>query len=320
MAAWPLAPDPAVADPLLVHTPDALAQDRRARWHGIGLLALGGVAFAAMGAMAKGASTSLPTMELVAGRSLVTWAVTEAMRRRMRVPLQFFDVPILASRTIAGFVAIACYFWALRVIPLGDAVLLNNASPPLTALGAVWFLREPMTRTKGLALVASVLGIWLLVGQRTEGLGLMAGLIGAFSALASAWALVSLKVATRRNRSVMVVWALAAVSTLGSLLVALVTQDWVWPDPHESLLLLGTGLAATAAQLLMTSGYRRLEASEAALFGFLTPVLSMVAGAVFFAETPTSRSVAGGALILLSGVAVAVAGDRAHARAVRGAS
>ena len=319
-AAWPLAPEaahtavnepePALASESSRSAPLTGTAAKTLRWRGIGLLALGGLMFATMGALAKGASQSIPTLELVAGRSAVTWLVTEILRRQMGVPLQFFDWPILASRTIAGFVAIVCYFWSLRVIPLGDAVLLNNASPALTALGAVWFLKEQMTRVKGMALVLSTIGIWLLVGQRTQGLEFTAGLVGAFSAVASAWALVSLKVATRRNRSVMVVWALAAVSTVGSALCALFTMDWFWPDAQESSLLVGTGLAAAAAQLLMTSGYKRLDASEAALFGFLTPVLSMVAGAVFFAEHPTIFSVAGGLLIICSGVAVAVAGDR----------
>lgn len=279
-----------------------------ARGRGVALIAGGALLFAVMGAMAKGASASIPTFELVAARSAITLLAMELLRRQLRVPLVFHDWPILASRTLAGFVAIACYFHALRFIPLGEAVLLNNLSPVLTACAAVWLLGEKMNVIKALALVSSLVGLWLLVGRRSGGTAQSQGaLLGAASGIASAWALISLKKAAKRNRSLLIVWALAATSVVGSLLMA--DRNWVQPDLREAALLAGTGLAAAAAQLLMTSGYRLLEASEASVFGFLTPLFAMLIGGLLFAEWPGPRAALGGALIVVAGVAVAVRGQ-----------
>ena len=284
--------------------PDAIDLDLHVqRGRGFALMAAGGLVFASMGALAKLASPSVPTFELVAARSAVAWVVVEIVRRQARVPLVFHDRGALLLRSLAGFIAVASYFYALRYIPLGDAVLLNNASPVLTSIGAVWLLGERMTVAKVVAMLASMVGVWLLVQHRTGAMESRGALVGAFSALVSAVALVSLKVATRRNRSIIVVWSLSGLSTLFSL--TLLDRDWLWPDGREGLLLLGTGIAASVAQLLMTAGYRLLDASEASVYSYLTPVFAVVLSAVVFRDLPTPSSVAGGALIVASGAGVA---------------
>lgn len=275
------------------------------RRHAVLLITCGALAFAAMGAMAKAASAAIPTFELVAARSAVTWLVMEILRRQLAVPLHFAKLPALAVRTVAGFFAIALYFHALRFIPLGEAVLLNNTSPLLTSVAAVALLGERMTWAKGIALGIALVGLWLLLGARD--LSSVAGqgaLLGVASAVSGAVAMVALKKASAHNRAVLIVWALAAVSTLGSLVMA--GSDWLLPTPREGWLLLGTGAAAAVAQLLMTSGYRRLDASEASVYSFMTPLFSIVLGSALFGERPGWRAGAGGLLILAAGVGTAL--------------
>ncbi len=269
------------------------------------LILFGGLCFALMGAMAKSASAHVPTFELVAVRFVITLAVIDVVRRRSRVPLQFFQVPILLSRSIAGFLGIVCYFYALQFISLGDAVLLNNASPVLTSLGAVWLLGEHMTATKALALLASLAGVWFLVHDKTGVLESRGALVGALSAVASAWALVSLKIATRQNRSVMVVWSLAAVGCVISLAVGLWQRNWIVPGATDAWLMVATGVFSAMAQLSMTMGYRLIDASEAAIYSYVTPVFAVTLEAVWLARAPSPWTLAGGTLIIGAGAAVA---------------
>ena len=275
-------------------------------WRGILLIVSGGVLFSVMGALAKKESHAVPTFELVAVRSAVTLLVIDLVRRRSKVPLQFFDVPMLLSRSVAGFIAIGAYFFALRTIPLGDAVLLNNASPALTALGAVVLLGERMTIEKAIAMVGSSLGVWLLVQGRLGTLQGQGAVVGALSALFSAWALVSLKVATRKNRSVIVVWSLAAACTFGSVLTIPFDAPWTLPGAFDGLLLLGTGVSAAFAQLLMTSGYRLLDASDASIYSYINPLFAVLMGVVVFGDEPGWGTWLGGTLIMGSGVLVAL--------------
>ena len=283
-------------------------------WRGIAFIVFGGMLFSVMGAMAKQESHAVPTFELVAARSAVTLLVIDLVRRRSQIKLEFFDLPMLFSRSLAGFIAIGAYFFALRTIPLGDAVLLNNASPALTALGAVILLHERMTVEKAIAMVGSSLGVWLLVRGRLGTMQAQGAVVGAMSALFSAWALVSLKVATRKNRSVMVVWALAAMCTLGSLFTIPFDAPWTLPGGFDGLLLIGTGVSAAFAQLLMTSGYRLLDASDASIYSYINPLFAVLMGVVIFGDTPSWGTWVGGTLIMGSGVLVALSDRMPWAR------
>ena len=56
----------------------------------------------------------------------------------------------------------------------------------------------------------------------------------------------------------------------------------------------------------MTSGYRRLEASEASVYSFLTPLFSILLGMALFSERPGWRAGVGGLLILSAGIGTAL--------------
>ena len=275
----------------------------RPRRQGILLVLAASVMFAVMGALAKAASDAMPTMQLLAARCAVTWVAVELLRRRLHVPLVFHQWPALGARTLAGFFAMAAYFHALRFIPLGDAVLITHASPVLTSVAAVWLLRERMTPVRAAGLATAIVGVWLLVGTRPGEVAARGAWMAAASAVLSAVSGVALKVATRQNRALLIVWALAAVCTVSAL--AFWSREWAVPGARDVWLLAGTGLAAAAAQLASTMGWSRLEASEASLFGYATPPCAVLVGMVAFGEVPGAASLAGGALIVASGVGVA---------------
>jgi drug/metabolite transporter (DMT)-like permease len=57
------------------------------------------------------------------------------MRRRRRKLL-------LLVRSIVGFAGIACYYWAVQLLPLADAAVFGFLSPLFVALAAPLILRE----------------------------------------------------------------------------------------------------------------------------------------------------------------------------------
>jgi len=84
------------------------------------------------------------------------------------------------------------------------------------------------------------------------------------------------------------------------------------PNMRESVLLVGTGVAAAMAQLLMTMGYRLLEASTAAIYSYMNPVFAVVMSALVFGDKPTYSTWLGGALIIGAGAGVALIHGRWH--------
>jgi drug/metabolite transporter (DMT)-like permease len=82
-----------------------------------------------------------------------------------------------------------------------------------------------------------------------------------------------------------------------------------------ALLLLGIGLTASVAQLLMTWSYRSVDATTGSLLSVLTPVLNVLFGVLLFREALGPLQALGAGLIILSCVLIVVPKPRAKSAA-----
>jgi S-adenosylmethionine uptake transporter len=93
-------------------------------------------------------------------------------------------------------------------------------------------------------------------------------------------------------------------------LVALLLHGgyFIWHDyqlPVNSnvwFLLLFTGISGSVAQYAMTRAYQAAPAAMVSAVGYFSPVLSLLWGAILFAQIPNQSAMIGSALILLFGV------------------
>ena len=65
------------------------------------------------------------------------------------------------------------------------------------------------------------------------------------------------------------------------------------------MILLGIGLIATIAQLIMTWAYKHVPATEGSLLAFLTPLLNVLLGILVFGEKLHPTTLIGAALVLV---------------------
>ena len=72
------------------------------------------------------------------------------------------------------------------------------------------------------------------------------------------------------------------------------------------LVLAGIGILATVAQLLMTTAYRDVPATEGSLLAFMVPVINSVLGIVVFGETMQPMTIAGALIVLAACAYVAL--------------
>ena len=72
------------------------------------------------------------------------------------------------------------------------------------------------------------------------------------------------------------------------------------------IILLGIGVVATIAQLLMTEGYRHVSVTVGSVLGMLVPVLNFVVGMLFFGEKMSSAAVIGTAMVIVSCIVVSI--------------
>ncbi|MEM6926272.1 MAG: DMT family transporter [Myxococcota bacterium] len=273
---------------------------------GILLMVAAAALFSIMAGLVKIGTTSYGyhPLELVLWRSLTSlppalWLA----RRHLRVRARGW----LLGRCLFGFVAMLSWFTASRGLAVGELSVLSRMQPIFVGIAAPWLLGRAERASPGgwLATGLGLLGSVVMVspdlaGFQVDRLG-AAGL-ALLAAITSALAHTCLRAlgATDDPRTT-VLWFQAAVGVFALGLVGLTGLELHVPPLHHLPVLLGIGLVAVAAQLLMTAAYQAGRAQRVATASYVGPVIGFAFDAVVFGVAPAPASILGAVLVLSAG-------------------
>lgn len=207
-------------------------------------------------------------------------------------------------RGVLGGVSLVSYFTALAHVGVGEAAFLNQTSAVWVAIFAPVFLAEPTGALVWLAVACSLVGVSLLsapVAGAPPG-DAFGRAVGLFSGLTSAGAYLSVRRAGATNKPITIVFYFTLVAALGTTIGCVVRHEALPRDPVTLGLMVGAGLSATVAQLIMTEAYRVGRAGPVAAAGAAGPLFSTVLGAVFLGQVPDKHAAVGMAILLVSAV------------------
>ena len=272
--------------------------------------------FALMGACVKyvvsppgGAFTAIPVGEVVFFRSVFVLLIAFGAGWHERGRLVGVAHWMLVTRAVVGLASMYAYFFAVSALKLGDAVLLNYLSPLIVAAMAPWVLGERAPRAVWLALAIGFAGVWVVEDPSGDlpRAGLVAGLA---SAVLAASAYVSVKVLSRTDSSTTIVlwFSVIAAAVSGAQVVA--QGEWVTPSKEAFGALVGVGVFAGLAQILMTMAYARSDAARVSVFAYATPIFAYILGQAVLAEPIGWRGATGCALLATAGVLATILGRR----------
>lgn len=273
---------------------------------GLRYMAYAAFGFSVMSLLVKVAGQTLPSSEIVFGRSLVTLILSAIMLRREGRSLWGRHRLLLSLRGLAGFAALLCFFYAITHLPLGDATVIQYLNPVFTALLAALLLGESLRGSVLVGTVGSLAGVALiaqpafLFGRATR-LDPYAVSIGVLGALLSAAAYVLVRRLKGREHYLVIVFYFSLAGTIGALPISV--PVWVWPSWTGWGLLIAIGCVTQVAQIYMTRGLHLEEAGRATAIGYLQPVFAFAWGAIFFGEHPGWLGGLG-ALLILAGTFV----------------
>lgn len=257
--------------------------------------------FAVMGVFVKLASAHLPFYEVSFYRAFGGFLLTAIAVLALRLPVQPREPVLLIARGVLGWAALVTYFMAIAGLHLADAVLLNYTSPFFTTLLAAVILRERLTSRTILCLLGATAGVAFVVGPQ-GGFWNWSALAALGSAFCAALAYVAVKKANASNPPWVIVGVFSLVASL--LCLPLMAFGYRAPSPMDWLLLAGAAATGTAAQIMMTYGYRHARASTASVITLMTPLLAAVLSIAFLGAGLTWGTVVGGSLILAAGTAL----------------
>jgi len=237
----------------------------------------------------------IPTQEIVFVRSLVNVALTVALARHFRVSLVGKHRLSLFLRGIFGYGGLSLYFYSISLMPLADAVVIQNAAPLIVALLAPVALREPASwRVLALSGIG-LLGVAIIVHPTGE-VGLLAGLAALVGAVMAACAYLTISAIGSEEHPLTVVLYFPMISVVFSAVPT--ARAFVWPDLRQGLLLLGIGVTTTVAQIFTTMALQRGRAVVVTTAAYTTVIFAALLGLLALGVVPEPRTIVGSVIVI----------------------
>jgi drug/metabolite transporter (DMT)-like permease len=199
------------------------------------------------------------------------------------------------QRSVINFVGMTMWFYALALIPLGQAVALHFTMPLFIVILAAMFLGERVGAGRWAATAMGFAGVLIILRPGAVDIGLPAlAVLG--SALFYGAAVTTIKALTRTESAA----AITFYSHLIMLICAVIPTILWWGAPRVAdipyLLLLA--VCGTVAPFAVTRALRVVDASVVAPLDFLRLPCAAVAGYFLYAEVPDIWTVIGAVVII----------------------
>ena len=281
---------------------------------GIALMVAAGLAFVLLDSSAKFLVRSYPLVEVVWARYVFSLATVAALLPRYgligiigttRLPLQAGRGGIILLTTLLMFVA-------LRFMPIADTYAIAFVAPLMVAAASVPLLGETIGRGQWLAILAGFAGVLVVV---RPGLGAFSWAAG--FPLLMAIGNVAVGLMTRAmsvgERAVTTMFYTSLAGSIG--MSALMPFFWVAPGPGAWALMMLMGAGGFTGQLLLFLAFRAAPASLVAPFSYTQILWAIPVGWLVFGDLPDAPTLAGGAIVVGSGLALARLGRGRTAKA-----
>lgn len=283
---------------------------------GVKYMLLASLTFAFMGAFAKLASESLPSLEVVFFRNVA--GVIIILIAIMKTPLvQKGGRPfLLFFRGFMGFAALLAFFYNIAHISLGDAMTYSKTSPIFTAIFAYVFMKEHLSLRAWGAVFIGFIGILFIT--QPSGLGFSKyDLLGIFSGIGAALAYTSIRELKSHYDTRAIVFSFMFVGTVGPLMLFglaafvevkeldFMIAAFVMPSGVVWFYLIAMGILATISQFLMTKAYSSTKAGIVGAVSYTNILFAIMVGVLLGDALPSLATTFGILLIVLAGILVA---------------
>lgn len=279
-----------------------------ARNAGILLFFVALVAFATFDAGSKHMLERYPAPFLNVMRYLAVIVLAVFMLWRHGNGLRLRDAPekpLLVLRGVTLATVATCFMTALIWMPLSEATAIYFTSPLIMVALSPWLLGERVRPVQWLAVAVGFAGMLLIVRPGAD-LPLLGTLLMAVSAVCYA----IFQVLTRKLSGKVpgpVQYAYTAIICL--VVTALPAPFFLpdpWPTPADTALIIALGACSGLAQVLLIAAFQRVSAATLAPLNYFQLLLAVLFSTFWFQRPPDSLALAGMALIMASGVFLAM--------------
>lgn len=215
---------------------------------------------------------------------------------------------LYTTRCLLGLASMLCWFTALALLPIAQAVALSFTAPLFATVMAAVFLKETVRARRWTATVLGFVGVLVILWPQLD----MPGGGGSFSTGASLAILstilsviVSLivKRLSATEPANAIVTYMVLIMTPMSLVPAVFV--WTWPPAETWAWLVAMGALGSLGHICYVRAFAMADASAVMPYDYTRLLFAAVIGWLLFGEVPTIYTWAGGAIIVASAIYIA---------------
>ena len=279
------------------------------RTKGILFLVLSAFGFAMMSAFIK-LSGDLPSFQKTFFRNIVSSLI--ALICIIKTKQTFFgrkeNRKILLLRSTFGTAGILLNFYAIDMLVLSDANMLNKLNPFFVIIFSAIFLKEKINIKQLTALLIAFIGTLFII-KPTFSIEVIPAIAGLASAIFAAAAYTCIRSIGGKEHHYTIVFFFSIFSTIVVLPLMLLVYTPMTVLQLVYLLLAGT--FATVGQFGITLAYKYAPAKEISIFDYSNIIFSAIISLVLFGVLPDYLSVIGYIIIFTASLSMFIYNNKA---------
>lgn len=277
---------------------------RHGRLRAIAIMVGAVAAFSFMDALLKLLSAHYPPMQVAAlrGATSLPFTLLPVLIAGRLADLRPHRWPMHLLRGLLTVVVLGGFIYAVSVLSLANAYSVFLSAPLIVAALSVPLLGERISWRNWLAILVGLVGVLTMLRPSASGLSMLGALAALAGATAYALSAIAVRVLTRTETTVSVVfWTIGLMTVFAATIAA---PGWVAIEPAHWKWLLGLGLLAALGQYLLTEAFRSAPPAVVAPFEYTALLWGIGIDRVVWHVLPSARVIFGGGIVIASGLYV----------------
>ena len=257
-----------------------------------------------MDGFAKYLSTEMPVIQIIWARYFFMVLIT--------VPLFLFfsknkyilpkNLPIQLLRSIFLFLSTICFFYAISVLSLAEALTLAFIYPMISTLLSSIVLKEKVGIKRWIAVITGFIGALIVLRPGFDIIHL-ASFAGLGTGVAYAFYVISTKKLSNDNAFLTLIFSGLVGAVIISFFVPFV---WVDPNYQQWLFMIALASFGTLGHFFLILSLKFADASKLAPLGYFEIITNIIIGYYFFGDFPDFWIWIGLFIIVSSGVYISI--------------